>query len=37
MLPIVSGMEIALTVGAPVYIVSNIKLAMFTAIGEGTT
>ena len=35
MLPIVGGMEIALIVGAPVYIVSNIKLAVCTAIGEG--
>ena len=34
-LPIVGGVSIALIVGAPVYIVSNIKLAMFTAIGGG--
>ena len=34
-LPIVGGVSIALVVGAPVYIVSNIKLALFTAIGGG--
>ena len=34
-LPIVGGVIIALSVGAPVYLVSNIKLAMFTAIGGG--
>ena len=34
-LPILGGFSIAIVVGAPVYIVSNIKLAMFSAIGGG--
>ena len=34
-LPMIGGVAVALVVGAPVYLVSNIKLAMFTAIGGG--
>ena len=34
-LPILGGFTVALLVGAPVYLASNIKLAMFSAIGGG--
>ena len=34
-LPILGGFSVALLVGAPVYLASNIKLAMFSAIGGG--
>ena len=34
-LPMIGGVAIALVIGAPVYLVANIKLAMFAAIGGG--
>ena len=34
-LPLLGGVSIALCLGAPVYLASNIKLAMFAAIGGG--
>lgn len=35
MLPVLGGVTVAAVMGAPVYFVSNIKLAMFSAIGGG--
>ena len=35
MLPVLGGVSVALVLGAPVYLVSNIKLALFASIGGG--